>query len=415
MGTADDPRLVDAGGARTASAASIASPLSDVGRGTQAALLVLAWTVVGTLAFSRQYFDNPRWIDNAGLWPAYAEWLTCYLPWGLLSVVVLAVERRFPIGRGRRGRNAAVLAASSVPMAYAAWLLTAGFGACFAAIGGVPSHVQLQPIIPPRELLGHGLMYLAAVGGAAILRTMGEARENERRAARLMLEKAQLETSLRQAELDALRMRLQPHFLFNSLQNISVLTQHDPGTASRMLTRLGDLLRASLARDREAETTLATEIALAQAYLAVEEMRFGDRLTSTVDVAPGTEQALVPTFLLQPLLENALRHGLQHRLAAHGTGQRGLLTIQSARDGAALALVVRDNGVGVPEGLSADAFGIGLGATCERLSRLYGDRHTFAMRALPEGGTEVRITLPFRPGAGEVQEHVHAAGADRRR
>jgi two-component system LytT family sensor kinase len=415
MGIADDARLADATDARPAMAGSTASRLSDVGWGAQAALLVLAWTVVGTLAFSRQYFDNPRWIDSNGLLPAYAEWLTCYLPWGLLSLVVLAAERRFPIGRGRWGRNVLVLALLGVPMAYAAWLLTAAFGAAFAALGGLTSHVQLRLIIPPRELLGHGLMYLAAAGGAAILRTMGEARENERRAARLMLEKARLETSLREAELDALRMRLQPHFLFNSLQNISVLTQHDPVTASRMLTRLGDLLRASLARDREAETTLATEIALTQAYLAVEEMRFGDRLASTVDVAPGTEQALVPTFLLQPLVENALRHGLQHRLAAAGPGHRGLLTIQSARDGASLTLTVRDNGVGVPEGLSADAFGIGLGATCERLSRLYGDRHGFTMRGLPEGGTEVRITLPFRPAAPEVREHVQAAGADRRR
>src|SRR5688500_14537386 len=177
---------------------------------TRAGLLCLAWTAVGTLAFSRQYFDNPRWISDAGLLPAYAEWQTCYLPWGLLSVLVLAAERRFPIGRGHWGRHVAVLALLSVPMAYAAWLLTAGFGACFAAIGGMTSHVRLGLVIPPRDLLGHSLLYLAAVAGAAILRTMGEARANERRAARLMLEKAQLETSLRQAELDALRMRLQP-------------------------------------------------------------------------------------------------------------------------------------------------------------------------------------------------------------
>jgi signal transduction histidine kinase len=369
----------------------------------------LAWTVVGTVAFARQYFDNPRLIGPAGALPAYAEWMSCYLPWGLLSLVVVALERRFPLGRAGWGRHAIVMLLLSLPMAYAAWGLTAGFGACFAALGGLPSHATLSWLIPPREYLGHGLLYLVAVGGAAILRTITEAREAERRAARLMLEKAQLEGTLRQAELDALRMRLQPHFLFNSLQNISVLIQHDPATGSRMLTRLGDLLRASLARDREAETTLATEIALTRAYLSVEEMRFGDRLSSTVDVAPGTEHALVPTFLLQPLVENALRHGLQR------VERKGALTIRSAREGDALVLIVRDNGVGVPDGLSADAFGIGLGATCERLARLYAERHAFAMRALPEGGTEVRITLPFRPGQPEVAEHAHAAGADRRR
>jgi LytS/YehU family sensor histidine kinase len=178
-----------------------------------------------------------------------------------------------------------------------------------------------------------------------------------------------------------------------------------------MLTRLGDLLRASLARDREAETTLATEMALTTAYLSVEEMRFGDRLSSTIDVAPGTEDARVPTFLLQPIVENALRHGLG------GLQQRGVLHIRSSRDGDRLVLTVRDNGVGVDGHVSPADFGIGLGATCERLAGLYADRHTFVMRGLPEGGTEVRITLPFHLAPAEVAQHVHAraAGADRGR
>jgi LytS/YehU family sensor histidine kinase len=176
-----------------------------------------------------------------------------------------------------------------------------------------------------------------------------------------------------------------------------------------MLTRLGDLLRASLASDGEAETTLATEMALTRGYLAVEEMRFGDRLSSTIDVAPGTEEARVPTFLLQPIVENALRHGLA------GIQQRGLLMIQSRREGDRLVLIVRDNGVGVAEGASPVGFGIGLGATRDRLAGLYPDRHTFAMRAVPEGGTEVRITLPFQLAPSEAAHHAHtrAAGADR--
>jgi two-component system, LytTR family, sensor kinase len=382
---------------------------------TRTLLLCLVWTVVGTIAFARQYLDRPAGIAGQ-LLPAYAEWLTCYLPWGVLSALVLPIERRFPLGRPGGAWHLLVLAFVSVPMAYAAWLMTAGLGALVEAATGRAAHqMTLAWLIPARELLGHELLYWTAVAGSTALRTLTEARENERRAARLMLEKAHLETSLRQAELDALRMRLQPHFLFNSLQNISVLTQHDPATAGRMLTKLGDLLRASLARDREAETTLDTEIALTRAYLAVEGMRFEDRLSSTVNVAAGTEHALVPTFLLQPLVENALRHGLQHRLAATSPGQRGLLTIESGRDGDRLVLTVRDNGVGVGDDVSPAEFGIGLGATCERLAGLYPDRHTFAMRALPEGGTEVRITLPFRLAPAEVAQHAKAAGADRGR
>jgi two-component system, LytTR family, sensor kinase len=336
--------------------------------------------------------------------------VACYLPWGLLSLAILPLEQRYPLGRPGWLRHLGVLALVSVPMAVVAWMMTALLGTLVAAATGRVTHPLLPPwAIPAQDLLGHALMFWTAVGGSTALRTLFEARESERQASRLMLEKAQLETSLRQAELDALRMRLQPHFLFNSLQNISVLIQHDPATGSRMLTRLGDLLRASLARDREAETTLATEIALTTAYLAVEEMRFGDRLSSAVDVAPGTEDARVPTFLLQPIVENALRHGLA------GVQQRGVLTIQSSREAERLVLTVRDNGVGVAGDVSPAGFGIGLGATCERLAGLYPDRHTFVMRALPEGGTEVRITLPFHVAPGEVAQHAHAAGADRGR
>ena len=375
----------------------------------RALLLCLVWTVVGTIAFARQYLDHPASVDGH-LLAAYAEWLTCYLPWGVLSASILPIERRFPLGRPGWAWHLLALAVVSVPMAYAAWLMTSALGALVWAATGRASHpVAAGWLMPARDLLGHELLYWTAVAGSTALRTLVDARENERRASRLMLEKSRLETSLRQAELDALRMRLQPHFLFNSLQNISVLIQHDPATGSRMLTRLGELLRASLTQDREAETTLATEIALTRAYLSVEEMRFGDRLASAIDVAPGTEHALVPTFLLQPLVENALRHGLA------GVQQRGLLTVQSRRDGDGLVLIVRDNGVGVTAGVSPAGFGIGLGATRERLAGLYPDRHTFAMRGLPEGGTEVRITLPFHPAVAEVAQHAQAAGPDRGR
>jgi hypothetical protein len=371
-----------------------------------------AWALIGTVSFARRALDDPlRTMGGQPLW-AYAEWLTCYLPWGLLSAGLFPLEARFPLGRGRWVRHLAVLAIACVPVSYAAGLMTVAFEAAVAGLSGQTAHLAARSwIMPPSDLLGHGLLFWATIAAAAALRTLGDARDSERRAAQLQLDRSRLESTLRQAELDALRMRLQPHFLFNSLQNISVLTQHDPATASRMLTRLGDLLRASLTRDREAETTLATEIALTRAYLAVEEMRFGDRLTSTIEVGPDIEAALVPTFLLQPIVENAIRHGLD----VGGRAQRGLLTIQGMRDGDALVLIVRDNGVGVRDDLRPDAYGVGLGATCERLARLYPQRHAFVMRPLPEGGTEVRITLPLHFAPPEIVEHAHAAGADRGR
>ena len=143
-----------------------------------------------------------------------------------------------------------------------------------------------------------------------MIRSLIGLHEKERLSAQLALEKAQLESSLRQAEFETLRMRLNPHFLFNSLQNISTLAQENPKTAAQMLTKLGDLLRITLKVDIQSETPLDKELALTQAYVAVEKMRFGDRLSVLIDVARGTERALVPSFLLQPLVENAIRHGL---------------------------------------------------------------------------------------------------------
>jgi two-component system, LytTR family, sensor kinase len=205
-------------------------------------------------------------------------------------------------------------------------------------------------------------------------------------------------------------MRLQPHFLFNSLQNISVLVQDDPAMGSRMLTRLGDLLRASLRREARAETTLGAEIDLAQTYLAIEQMRFGDRLSTRVTLEPGTEPALVPAFLLQPLLENAIRHGLDP------IGRRGSIEIASRIDAGALTLTVADDGAGPPsEPLSRHRMGVGLGATCRRLELMYPNRLTFALTAAPGGGTQVTITLPLNYGApAAAAEEVRVARAHRR-
>jgi signal transduction histidine kinase len=373
-------------------------------------LLCLVWAVVGTISFARRYLNGSPRVSDGHVLAAYAEWLSCYLPWGLLSFAVMALEQRFPLGRRDWPRHLLVLSAACIPMSWVAAQATSACAVAVTALTGRPllGHVPAL-IVPGSDILGHALLYWAAVAGSAMLRTFLEAREHERRTARLLLEKSQLESSLRQAELDALRMRLQPHFLFNSLQNISVLIRHDPETGSRMLTKLGELLRAALGREGEAETTLRTEIALTEAYLAVEEMRFGDRLSSIVVVAPGTENARVPTFLLQPLVENALRHGLRD------VRQGGVVIVRSALDRDTLILTVCDNGAGLAGGVSTAAYGIGLGATNERLARMYPGRSTFALQPLPEGGTEARITLPLRRDAStEPIDRVPAAAADRR-
>jgi LytS/YehU family sensor histidine kinase len=196
-------------------------------------------------------------------------------------------------------------------------------------------------------------------------------------------------------------MRLNPHFLFNTLQNISVLAQQNPKLASQMLVRLGDVLRAALRRNASLETTVRDEIALTRDYLAVEQMRFGDRLTVLVDVAPGSDDALIPSFLLQPLAENAVIHGLR------GISHAGTIAIRAARQDDRLLLTVADNGIGVTRNWPREGnVGIGLSSTRDRLGKMYPDQHEFVIQNLPEGGTEVRIFIPFRLHE-QSDENVH--------
>jgi LytS/YehU family sensor histidine kinase len=233
--------------------------------------------------------------------------------------------------------------------------------------------------------------YWAMVAAGCVIRNMIQLYEQEKQTAQLTLEKTALEASLTRAELDTLRMRLKPHFLFNTLQNISVLVEQEPRTAKRMLASLGDLLRTAFQRDLQPEIALQEEIELTRRYLELEHMRFGDRLSIRIDIDPASTQALVPSLLLQPLAENAIIHGLR------GAGHKGEIAIRSSINAGQLTLTVTDNGRGIPAGdLNRLDVGVGLGATSERLARMYPDRHKLTIKPLPAGGTEVRIVIPTR-------------------
>lgn len=364
----------------------------------------LVWTLIACLSYVRSYLREP----NIRLWPDALIWLDCFYPWALLTPLVFSLEKRFPLGPKRLARNLAVLLLASCGFAYLAFALSVVFGVAMqflvseprvlSAILGQPRTVlrlatiraRLWPISSDAFWI-HGFLCWCTFGASWALRRLSQLHEREREADRLALEKSKLEFSLKQAELEALRMRLNPHFLFNTLQNISVLAQQDPKTASQMITRLGDLLRTAFRRDAQPEVTLETELGLTQAYVDVERMRFRERLSVRVEMAPGTEQSMVPTFLLQPLVENAIKHGLSELRAG------GQIQIRSAKEEDRLILSVSDNGAGLAaESLQQLELGVGLGSTCERLARMYPERHELAVRKLREGGTEVRVVLPFR-------------------
>jgi two-component system LytT family sensor kinase len=359
----------------------------------------VALTLIGALSFARCYPDLARSGHGGAVWPQLLIWLTCYYSWVFLAPLVFRLERRYPLARAQWPRSLAMLALASFGLAYVGYELSNLLNAATAFAYRQPI-VLSKPIwaIPGRELGIHLQLYWSMVLTACVIRHVIRARERERLTARLALDKAQLEMNLRQAELDVLRMRLNPHFLFNTLQNISVLVTHDQQTAGKMLTQLGDVLRAAFRRDLQPQSSLAAEIELTQAYLAVEKMRFDDRLSITVDTDPAAQQALVPVLLLQPLVENAIKHGLQ---CVQGAGRIGL---RSVKDGERLILTVVDNGAGLPvANLDDIALGVGIGSTRERLVRMYPDDHEFSVTRLAQGGTQVRIVLPFR-AAGDPQE-----------
>ena len=195
---------------------------------------------------------------------------------------------------------------------------------------------------------------------------------------------------LQQAELQTLKTQLWPHFLFNTLNAISALVYSSPKRADLTITHLSDLLRASLKNTRQEEIPLREEVEFLKNYLFIHQTLMEDRLDLDWQVDPDTLDAAVPNMLLQPLVENAIRHGLEP------LERGGAIKILVYRREGTLVLRVEDNGVGLPEGDAAEGSGIGLSNTRARLYHLYGDAHSFELRGIDGGGVSVEIGIPYR-------------------
>jgi LytS/YehU family sensor histidine kinase len=233
--------------------------------------------------------------------------------------------------------------------------------------------------------LSVGLVTYAAVVAVA------SAMEYQRRLRDEVVRGAQLQRDLSEAQVQAIKMLVQPHFLFNTLHAVNVLIEKEPAAATRMVTRLGDLLRHTLSRTAVAEVPLRAELEALQLYLEIERTRFRDRLTVRVDAPSETLEALVPDLILQPLAENAIRHGIESDTGA------GSVEVTVARVGASLVIEVRDSGRGPDDGVTDR---IGLTTVRGRLARLYADAHDFSLAAGPAGGGVARIRIPFRTARG---------------
>jgi signal transduction histidine kinase len=199
-----------------------------------------------------------------------------------------------------------------------------------------------------------------------------------------------LEAELARAQLRALKAQLQPHFLFNTLHAITVLIRHDTGAAGRMVMQLSDLLRLTLMDSDRQEATLEQELRFLRLYLEIEQTRFRDRLEVRWEIAPGLEDAAVPTLLLQPLVENALKHGVATRAAG------GRVVIGADREDGRLHLRVIDNGAGARSHDRTAGSGIGIASARGRLKLLYGADHQFRFEPNADGGVSVVVSIPYR-------------------
>ncbi|MCW5558977.1 MAG: histidine kinase, partial [Verrucomicrobiae bacterium] len=244
------------------------------------------------------------------------------------------------------------------------------------------------PLYAPRRFAValDGLAYLTLIGLAQAIHFRRRLSERETQA-------ASLEAKLTQSRLHALQAQLQPHFLFNALNGIALLVRRDPRTAEEMIASLSELLRASLSRSGRQEIPLREELELLERYLELQTMRFGDRLTVERRVDPAALEVLVPSLLFQPLVENAIRHGIEP------LAEPGWVRISAICEGSDLILEVEDNGAGFdPSPLGGNRKmaegGLGLDSVRERLAGLYEDRHEFLFQERAEGGVRVRIRIP---------------------
>ncbi|MGH7620657.1 MAG: sensor histidine kinase [Gemmatimonadaceae bacterium] len=297
-----------------------------------------------------------------------------------LVPVAFWTSRRFPIVAPRRARHVAIHAVVGL-LGAIAWI--AGLVAVADLVTGV---AQADFYIPGYlNWLTANLFAYAALVGALHAMLL------ERRLRRRHLQALRLHAQLSTARLEALKAQLHPHFLFNTLHTISELIHSDPDAADTMVVRLADLLRLSIDTSVQHEILLQRELTVLESYVELHRMRFRERLEVIVDVDRHLLDALVPPLLLQPLVENSLRHGLAPRRAA------GTVRIAAAARGSRLTLTVSDDGVGIARDFVE---GVGLRNTRTRLRELYDDDFAFVIFAMPSGGTEARIDLPLHRDQG---------------
>jgi len=320
-----------------------------------------------------------------------------WIVWVCLAPVIFWISRRVPVERDHWIRAVVI-------NIFAGALLAVGHRAIYLFIAWLLYVAPYDPVesifVLYRYLLFFnlptGLMsYAAILLVSHMLGYYQRFQEEELKASQLKTELAEARLRIAEAQLQALKMQLQPHFLFNTLNSISALLEEDVVAADVMIARLGDFLRMTLDNSGAQEVSLQEELEFLRSYLEIERVRFQDRLTVNLQVEPDSLDARVPNLILQPIVENAIRHGIVRRIGP------GLIEIRAERHDGALQLKVTDNGPGLESDVQGDVAvkeGLGLTNTRARLEQLYGARQRFVLSRASGGGLEVTMEIPFQSG-----------------
>ena len=355
-------------------------------RWMQLALIWAIWTFVGLVFTLQSYFTSYRSEQPMTLGDsAYLQFTWSYL-WALATPLVLWAATKIPIERSNWLRASLL----HIPISLGLSMILTAIGHVFVwlywgrPMGRPFSFERMSRFVVANFSEGIGIYMLIALTSYSL--------SYYRRYRESQLRTFQLEAQLSHAQLQALKMQLHPHFLFNTLHSISALLNKDPEGARKMITRLGDFLRLTLENSGSQEVTLEQEMTFLRCYLEIERVRFQDRLVTHVDVSEQTLDAKVPNLILQPIVENAIRHGIAPRSSP------GLIEIESERRNSTLRIQVRDNGPGLPGHRTSENMfkkGLGLANTEKRLEQLYGAAHLFDLSDHPEGGLVVTLEIPF--------------------
>jgi len=351
----------------------------------------LAWTLVG-LFFVTRDLSRRAYLNEPIDWQrALTVWLVGEYIWGVVALAVIWFGVKWPLERHMIGRRVALHLALSALVAAGQLALEA---AAYKQLGtlseaGAQSFWRAWSALLILGFHGNVISYWVILGVHTGYRYYKKLEQRESEAMRLELRASELSTQLVRARLSALKMQLQPHFLFNTLNAIMVLVrQRSTARAEEMLGRLSDLLRCVLDEAEAQEVPLHRELDYVRLYLSIEQVRFDDRLTVVIAPDPAVLDAAVPHMALQPIVENALRHGISRSVAG------GTIRISAAEIQGSLVIQVSDDGPGLGDEASTDRCGIGLANTRARLAQLYGDA---ASVTLERGGTGalVTIALPY--------------------